>query len=256
MKNRRVFDEFVPVNDFDLQLFGDETATQDEKIVVGGKEYSAQEIAEGLLASSNKKAWEKSNTEKAQAIADERKKFADEQTVAASWLKVGEKYTDDPLFAVAFDKLYLGESLSPAEEEIFGSSSDVTRAMEGKIASLEKMVVDMQMSELDKMRFADMKDVAATITTNADPFTIDDVERLAEDKGKTYSEAYLLMRAQHIDHYKKVAGDGAIESYKKKQPPIVPPIGSGGGVYQETKPFNGWRNAAAKAAEAHPNVFR
>ncbi len=258
MKSMRVFDELSSVNDFDLQLFGADGDTLEigatPKVNIGGKEYTAKEIEEGITALANKKAWEKSNTEKAQAIADEKKKFTEEQEVSASWMEVGKRYTQDEAFQKEFDRIYSGELPTEHEEET-PSSDPKIKAMAEEIASLKKETERMQDVELEKMMLADMREVAAAITSDKDPFTIEDVEALALKKKKTYGEAYQLMKAQHLDHYRRVAGEAAIEDYKKKQPPVIPPIGSGGGVYREITPFKGWNNAAAEAAKSF-DVFK
>ena len=209
---------------------GDETPA--EKITVGEDEYTLDEVKDAIKDSQNKKDWSKSNTEKAQELAELRKslepliniisgmkadKYAIEDIKELLVDRLGEEKKEEVEAALAFDA---AKFPSPFEKEL-AERDEKLKAVEAKNAQLE----GENAAREERDRFAkDMK-----ISQKKAQEVLDFAE-------KHYNETKTFLPLDQA--YKLMNYDSVAEIAGKKKLGIPKPPSKGNGakeVKQETK---------------------
>jgi len=100
-----------------------------EKINISGKEYSVAEIEEALKIAENQKEWNKSNNQKAEELARQRKQLEEERQNLKDWEDFITLYGDDENFRKHIERAI--------EEYEKGASSDSLVDMTGEELEVE-----------------------------------------------------------------------------------------------------------------------
>ena len=263
------------VKEFDIQLFGsDEDPSGEDPIVetkptegneeplifplikIGDIEYTSEAIAAALQDSTNKKDWTTAYTNRDKALAEERKSLEAERTVYQAWDGINQRYQTDAQFQASLDALLTNadtkteipdEELDDLDPRIVKVMAQV-KQLESKIAINENEQENKRKAGIQQMMADDETQVTSLIATNEDPFTFAMVEKLANEQGRTYSEAYRLLQAENLSFYMEKAKKKGIEEYSTTTPPRLPGSGGGGGIIDREKPFPGWDRASNNAA--------
>ena len=270
------------VKDFDLQLFADE-AEPEVKIKVGDKEYTQKELEEAIDIKVNVHNFNKSNTEKAQQIAEERKQVEEERKQTAGQLKFIEEWSpianyyqtnedfqkiftkvldpDDVKFQQQLRQMVGIEPVSGDDDSVMFEDEPTkqlkqTITQQNKVIQSQGQKIDYlfrdHQARIEKLVVEDKNKVVTSIIQEQDPFTIEQLETFINEKATQgislkYSDAYELMRLQHKDEYlerdKKKIEDEVKKKYEQTKPPNAPV--SGAGVTAQEKGFTTFDNATA-----------
>ena len=193
----------------------EESSSQVYKI--GDEEYSPDQILEGLEALKNRESWQKSNTEKSQSLANERKTIdrvneiiKDKDTLTELKETLGE---DHPVLK-ALSEVPLEENKT--DEPINEESIDRIAELENKLIEIEsEREVTREVTELQN-KHPELKD---------DNEAMDEIFQTAVEKGLNLNDAYVFSKAtMSEDSALKKAMSKVQEIEKaKKQPEVTEP---------------------------------
>tara|TARA_R100000458_G_C8264315_1_gene239533 strand:+ start:537 stop:1427 length:891 start_codon:yes stop_codon:yes gene_type:complete len=213
----------------------------------GEREYSAEELTLAIEALSNKEDWQKSNTQKAQEVAEDRKKLDSIMSVVNKAVESDELKDvlgeDHELFKSIKDF----EGLPEQEQETIESpEQEKMQLLEDKIFRLEaEKQVNEDIAEL-MLRHPELRDSREALN---------DVLEVAVTKNLGLEDAYVFAMASSDGKSKlKEAIKSVEEAEKLKAQPEVKP--SGKGKVEEPVPLGKDFDEIAEIALDRYNLFK
>ena len=211
--------EEQPVKDAESteQASTDSEESSSQVYKIGDEEYSPDQILEGLEALKNREAWQKSNTEKSQSLANERKTIdrvneliQDKDTLTELKEALGE---DHPVLK-ALSEVPLEENKT--DEPINEESIDRIAELENKLIEIEsEREVTREVTELQN-KYPELKN---------DNEAMDEIFQTAVEKGLNLSDAYVFSKATMSEDsaLKKAMSKVQEIETAKKQPEVTEP---------------------------------
>ena len=161
-----------------------------KNVKIGDAEFTPDQVLAGLEALKNKDAWQKSNTEKSQSLANERKSIdkvnellKDKDTLTELQETLGE---DHPVL----------KALTEVPEKVEQKTEEPTETIsqdQDKIAKLEDRIFEMESKALVDKEVADLVTKHPELQQNGD--ALNDVFKTAVDKGLNLEDAYVFANA-------------------------------------------------------------
>lgn len=250
---------------FDIQLFADEETGN--PIPIDGEDYTIDVIKTALADSKNRGEWQKTNTDRAEENAREKRKIeqlqkeiGQQQEQLQPFIDLSQIYYTDPdvrkdweQMVNKYNKKMKGESIVDDDSDAFVDPK--IKFLETELSQLKNMLAEKDRVEMQHLRQEDYNRVNTAIETNKDPFTMDEVTKLAASEVIRYGDAYQKLKGMNIDKYRETIRaeekEKLLEEIKEKTP-TIPIVKSGGGIVTKEIPWEGWMKAPGMAAKSHP----